>query len=135
MQCVLEKLVGEQVLVRSLLGLPLDTTIIDVRDFLLFTTNGVIPICNVPGVEYFNPSIDIKLKDLRKSSGECACCEDPLANFLKTKIGQFISLEYIQSTPLTGGTITGVGEGILLLDESPTIWGAYSLCNITRVIQ
>ncbi|MDP5273238.1 hypothetical protein [Chengkuizengella axinellae] len=44
MQCVLDKLIGEQVFVRSLLGPPLSTTINDVRDFLLFTTNGVIPI-------------------------------------------------------------------------------------------
>ncbi|MDP5273237.1 hypothetical protein [Chengkuizengella axinellae] len=74
------------------------------------------------------------MKDIQKNKGECACCEDPLANLLKSKVGQFVTIEYIQSTPQTGGTITGVGEGILLLDEAPTIWGAYSICKITRVI-
>ncbi|NDI33606.1 hypothetical protein [Chengkuizengella sediminis] len=143
MQCVLEQLVGVE-------GLEIDTpvnniptTISGVNDFIVSTTDGDIPVCQITHVEIMNPTDTIittalsALKPIRKNSkGECACCEDPMTNLLKFEIGNTFEVEFIgPDVPFTN-EILGVGEGILVGVENgiSLFFDIYSTCTITRVI-
>ncbi|MFS1512553.1 hypothetical protein VQL36_08970 [Chengkuizengella sp. SCS-71B] len=130
MQCVLEQVVGETL---SSLGtftnILTNVTIDEVTDFIAFTSEGRIPICQITFIRLV-PTIQLKLKPIRKNNGECACCEDPTTNLLNTLKGKSIAV-----TPLTplGFTLTGpvfdVGEGIVNLNNLFYI----STCSIIRI--
>ncbi|NDI36349.1 hypothetical protein [Chengkuizengella sediminis] len=127
MQCALEQLVESQtqinviVTTRGAITIFLGTfTLTEVKDFIATTSLEIdIAICQIITVGFQTLPTDFKLKPVRKDVvGECACCEDPMTNLLKSKIGQQISI------PSGGGPsgiisagVKDVGEGIVLLEN------------------
>ncbi|NDI33592.1 hypothetical protein [Chengkuizengella sediminis] len=74
MQCVLEQLVGVEFLFASILTPTSNqgVTINDVNDFIVFTSQGDYPICNVVAVQVVSfpgPEPSIKLKSIKKKCG------------------------------------------------------------------
>ncbi|MDP5275098.1 hypothetical protein [Chengkuizengella axinellae] len=130
MQCVLEELEGQDVNFATTTGPPnFSITIIDVDNFIAFTSNGNIPICQFTGVVPVDPTITVNIKkQIKKSKGKCACCEDPMTNLLISLKGQSVQIEFIDG--ISGGIVTEIGEGIVILENNTAI----STCAITRVI-
>ncbi|MDP5273248.1 hypothetical protein [Chengkuizengella axinellae] len=118
MQCVLKQLIGETL---SSLGtftnILINVTIDDVTDFIVITSEGRIPICQITFMR-LEPTKQLKLKPIRKSKGECACCEDSTTNLLNTFKGKNIA---VTTLPPVGFTLTGpvfdVGKGIVNLNN------------------
>ncbi|MFS1513970.1 hypothetical protein VQL36_16225 [Chengkuizengella sp. SCS-71B] len=132
MQCVLKQFIGETVGIETPVSFE-EVTIFDVKDFIVFTSAGDYAICNISSV-FIEFPFSVELKPLKKSTGECACCEDPMANFLNSQIDQIFDIEFIGEFGGTVGQILNVGEGIVLqdigLDETLII----SICTITRAV-
>ncbi|NDI33609.1 hypothetical protein [Chengkuizengella sediminis] len=125
MQCVLEQLVGLNVEIFTLNGRRTGT-LIDVDNFIAVLDNREFPIHNICAVSTYSP-FDFKLKPIRKSVvGECSCTEDPTTKLAESKIGSFEGIragEFINN-----GTISDVGEGIVILSSGGTT--AISSCKI-----
>ncbi|NDI35633.1 hypothetical protein [Chengkuizengella sediminis] len=137
MQCVLEQLVGEEVSILIQTTNPVSQVINEVNDFIVFTSQGNYPICNVVAVFVPMPSRNLRLKPIKKNVGECSCCEAPMTNVLKLLKGKDVFVETLGIVPNILGTVTDVGEGIAVVTGSgtsnfPTV---ISTCAITRVIQ
>ncbi|NDI35646.1 hypothetical protein [Chengkuizengella sediminis] len=137
MQCVLEQLIGVEVDVDTPISGP-TTTITGVKDFIMSTSDaGDIPVCQITHVEIDDPTNTIitsvlsTLKPIRISNGECACCEDPMTNLLKSEVGNNIRIEFINGS--FTDELLGVGEGIVVGFDID-ILDIYSTCAITRVI-
>ncbi|NDI33420.1 hypothetical protein [Chengkuizengella sediminis] len=136
MQFVLKQLVGQtNVRIFTPSG-SFSTNIIDVNEFILFTTDGDVPICNISAVrlEGFQ---EITLEPpIKNSVGVCSCCEDPMTNILKSHIGGTAFIEIISPTGNIAADIIDVGEGIVFVnDPSTTIFFfVISTCAITRII-
>ncbi|NBI28224.1 hypothetical protein [Chengkuizengella marina] len=130
MQCVLEQLVGETLSsIGTFINILSDVTIDEVTDFIAFTSEGRIPICQITFIRLV-PIKQLKLKPIRKSKGECACCEDPITNLLSSFKGKNVTV--IPLTPegfILSGTVIDVGEGIVNLNNLFYT----STCAITKV--
>ncbi|MDP5277106.1 hypothetical protein [Chengkuizengella axinellae] len=140
MQCVLEELVGETVEIQTAVS-SIDTIITGIDNFIVSTTGGDIPVCQITQMNIQGPtgtiisSVLSALKPIRKSKGRCACCEDPMTNLLKFEIGNTFEIEFIGPDVSFTDEIIGVGEGIVL-GFDPSEGGfldIYSTCSITRV--
>ncbi|NDI35049.1 hypothetical protein [Chengkuizengella sediminis] len=131
MQCVLEQLVGETLSsLGTFINILSDVTIDEVTDFIAFTSEGRIPICQITFIRLI-PTEQLKLKPIRKSKGGCACCEDPTTNLLSSFKGKDVTV--IPLPPegfILTGTVFDVGEGIVNLNNLFYI----STCAITRVV-
>ncbi|MFS1511340.1 hypothetical protein VQL36_02710 [Chengkuizengella sp. SCS-71B] len=141
MQCVLKELVGVFVGIDTPIGSTIDTTITDVENFIVSTSDaGDIPVCQITHVESENFTNTIiarvlsALKPIRKSKGECACCEDPMTNLLKFEIGNNFNIEFISPEGPFPDRILGVGEGIVVGIDGVTFLDIYSTCAITKII-
>ncbi|MFS1511916.1 hypothetical protein VQL36_05695 [Chengkuizengella sp. SCS-71B] len=78
-QCILEQLVGiDDVGIVTPTFFDDGVIIEQVKDFIAFTNVGDFPICQIFLVSTFDPNIPVNIKPIRKSKGECACCEEPL---------------------------------------------------------
>ncbi|MDP5272650.1 hypothetical protein [Chengkuizengella axinellae] len=117
--------------------------VVSVDEFVVSTSIGDFPICQFSGFVYDSVAvpIEIKLQPIKKNKGECACCEDPITNVLKSFEGEVAFVEGITGggafQPAGDTLIEQVGEGIFTIRSIdplfPTILGAGSSCVITRV--
>ncbi|MDP5274463.1 hypothetical protein [Chengkuizengella axinellae] len=135
MQCVLEQMVniGEVGIASTTFN---DSfTINQVKDFIAFTDQGEIPISQITAAATLDPTIPVSLKPIKKSKGECACCEDPITNVAKLLIGQFIDIEFIFPGDAAVIEIIDVGEGIIVgtPPQSSIETDFISSCAITRI--
>ncbi|MFS1513969.1 hypothetical protein VQL36_16220 [Chengkuizengella sp. SCS-71B] len=136
MQYVLEQLVGVDD-VNIITPTANNLVIINhVKDFIAFTSNGNIPISQVTGTQFSQNSLPdgIKLKPIKKSKLECACCEEPITNLANSMIGEMVEIEFISPFlfPFIE-EIIDVGEGIIVgrfFNETDI----FSSCAITRII-
>ncbi|MDP5274462.1 hypothetical protein [Chengkuizengella axinellae] len=126
MQCVLEQLVGNQIVIATTSGSG-GVTLFNVDNFIAFTSEGDFPICNISAVDLLDVNINIKLKPIRNNKGRCSCCEDPITNLAKTLIRQQVGIEFIPT--FGAGTIVNVGEGIIDFKSF-----VVSSCFTTRII-
>ncbi|MDP5276345.1 hypothetical protein [Chengkuizengella axinellae] len=135
MQSVLEQLVGQ------IVGIVTPTftdfvTLNQVKDFLAYTNIGIIPICEISVCSTFDPTIPVDIKKrIKKSKGECACCEDPITNIAKSLIGETVDIELLYppgSSPFTD-EIMDVGEGIVV-GRFQIFTDFLSSCAITKII-
>ncbi|NBI28336.1 hypothetical protein [Chengkuizengella marina] len=129
MQCVLEQLKSNIITIATTTDIINDVMLIDVKDFIAFTSDGNFPICNISGVDFSDVNIDIKLKPIQKSTGRCSCCEDPITNLAKSLIVQEVDIEFLPETETGSGTIINVGEGIVSFGTF-----VISSCFTTRII-
>ncbi|MFS1513966.1 hypothetical protein VQL36_16195 [Chengkuizengella sp. SCS-71B] len=141
MQCVLEQLIGVEGLEIDTPDISIPTTITSVSDFIVTTTDGDIPICQITHVDIEDITNTIitnvlsALKPIKNSKGKCACCEDPMTNLLKFEIGNIFIFEFISFSGPFGDEILGVGEGIVVgLSLGGGFLDIYSTCALTRVI-
>lgn len=135
MQYVLEQLAGKEVDIRFVSGNPVLTNLNDVENFIAFTDQGDFPICNIVAarIEEF---ITINLIPIKKSIGECGCCEDPMTNLANSLERQTVVVEIINSGVTNELLIVDVGEGIIIFRtlDATTQMIAVSSCFITRII-
>ncbi|MFS1513964.1 hypothetical protein VQL36_16185 [Chengkuizengella sp. SCS-71B] len=133
MQCVLEQLVGVQnVTIAAPTFASVGVIINQVKNFIAFTSGGDIPICQITGVATLDPTIPVNLKPIKKSNGECACCEGPIINVAKSLIGQNVEIEFISIGDAVIVKLVDVGEGIVVGKvEDETDF--FSSCAITRI--
>ncbi|NDI33610.1 hypothetical protein [Chengkuizengella sediminis] len=132
MQCVLEQLIDETLSIVTLSdGNLVEVTINEVKDFLLFTSKGTFPICQITVLFIEeNASKLPKLKPIRKSTGECACCEDPITNLLNNTFkGQVVDIKVRPNNNIINAPVFEVGEGIVNINNRIYI----STCAITTV--
>ncbi|MDP5274465.1 hypothetical protein [Chengkuizengella axinellae] len=76
------------------------------------------------------------LKPIKKSKGECVCCEDPMTNLLKSEIRKNFRIEFIGPPTFISLTteILNVGEGIVVgFDRVSNFLDIFPTCAITRV--
>ncbi|MDP5273246.1 hypothetical protein [Chengkuizengella axinellae] len=141
MQCILQQLVnldeGDIGVVTQTFGID-DLIINQVKDFMASTNIGNIPVCQITLVSTFDPTIIVDInKRIKKSKGECACCEDPITNVAKSMIGNLVDIDFISPTDF--GTFTDeiidVGEGIIVGRNlgDPNEIDFFSSCSITRI--
>ncbi|NDI35336.1 hypothetical protein [Chengkuizengella sediminis] len=146
MECVLKELVG--VSAQQILIIPntvdefVFQEISDVKDFLLFSTDQVLPISNILSIRFLDNDISvidnienrIKLKPIKKSNGECSCIENKTTNFLKTMIGK--DIQRITPGFNLPGTIIDVGKGIVVARGNPDnrVLSIISTCRISRIL-
>ncbi|NBI27810.1 hypothetical protein [Chengkuizengella marina] len=137
MQCVLEQLVGVGD-VNIITPTANNSVIINqVKDFIAFTSNGNIPICQITATQFSQNLVPdgIKLKPIKKSKGECACCENPITNLANSMIGEMVEIEFISPFPFPFvDKIIDVGKGIVVGRFFNDI-DIFSSCAITRIIQ
>ncbi|NDI33602.1 hypothetical protein [Chengkuizengella sediminis] len=137
MQCVLEQLIGvDNVGIVTPTFFEDGVNINQVKDFIAFTNKGDFPICQISLVAIFDPNIPVNIKPIRKSKGECACCEDPITNLAKSLIGKFVEIEFINNEGDTfDDGIINVGEGIVVGRniDNPNRTDFISSCAITRI--
>ncbi|NBI28335.1 hypothetical protein [Chengkuizengella marina] len=136
MQCVLEQLVGVGD-VNIITPTANNLVIINqVKDLIAFTSNGNIPICHITATQFSQKLVPdgIKLKPIKKSKGECDCCEEPITNLANSMIGEMVEIEFISPFPFPFvDEIINVGEGIVVgrfFNETDI----FSSCAITRII-
>ncbi|NBI28346.1 hypothetical protein [Chengkuizengella marina] len=120
MQCVLEQLVGEEVIILIPTSNPVNLVINDVNDFIVFTSQGNYPICNIVAVFIPMPRGNLKLKPIKKNVGVCSCCKAPMTNVLKLLKGRDVFVETLGFVPNVLGTVTDIGEGITVVTGSGT---------------
>ncbi|MDP5274064.1 hypothetical protein [Chengkuizengella axinellae] len=134
MQFVLEQLVSQEV------GIETQTSsaafqLNEVKNFIAFTNQGTLSICNISAV-ILPVNFPLNIKPIKKSKGECVCCEDPITNLAKSLIGKRVLINYLQPIGPLQGLIIDVGEGIVLI-EFEGISGleiaAISACIITEM--
>ncbi|MDP5276356.1 hypothetical protein [Chengkuizengella axinellae] len=105
-----------------------NSDLINVDNFIAFTSAGNIPICQFTGVIPFNTTIPINmLKQIKRNKGECACCEDTMTNLLISLKGQRVTIVFLDAEITE--TITETGEGIVILDNRIAV----STCAIVSV--
>ncbi|MFS1511365.1 hypothetical protein VQL36_02860 [Chengkuizengella sp. SCS-71B] len=136
MQCALEQLVGQDI---DAIIVPIENnfssaTLIEVKDFIAFTSVGEIPICQIAALNIGTSFTDIKLKPIKKSTGDCKCCEDPMTNLLNSMKGQFAQFESIGFSLSPPGRVLDVGEGITTVCFMGGFFSLASNCFLTRVI-
>ncbi|MFS1512534.1 hypothetical protein VQL36_08875 [Chengkuizengella sp. SCS-71B] len=138
MQCVLEQLVGIPGLV---ILTPISTfdsvTINKVKDFIAYTNIGQLPICNITFVSISNVGNPLDIKQpIKKSKGECACCEDPMTNLVNSMKGQLVNISFLSEGFNFTETILEVGEGIVVCRfiSSAGDIDVFSTCAITRIL-
>ncbi|NBI28338.1 hypothetical protein [Chengkuizengella marina] len=128
MQCILEQLKGETVDISTTTIEFLTNVIInEVKEFVLFSSEGIIPISQITSVSIL-PPIQVKLKPIRISKGECSCCEDPITMLLSTLIGKVVDIR-IQPNITVFGTVFEVGQGIVNVENDAYV----STCSIIKV--
>ncbi|MDP5276363.1 hypothetical protein [Chengkuizengella axinellae] len=141
MQCVLKELVG---LNAGDVGIITPTFVNDnliinnAKYFTAFTTFGSIPISQVTLAATFDPTIPVEInKPIKKSKGECACCEDPITNLAKSQIGEIVEIEFVgpELFSSTRVEIIDVQEGIVIGRNfgNPNETDFLSSCAITRI--
>ncbi|NDI36280.1 hypothetical protein [Chengkuizengella sediminis] len=146
MQSVMQQLVGRNdVAITTTAFSDVDTssiTTIDSADnFIVETSRGSYPICNVTAVGVQGGDFNLTLKPIQlDNKGECSCCEDPTTNKLKSLIKKTVEIEYDGDGSLffETGIIEKVGEGIVTIENpSPSMSSlthiAISTCHIGRV--
>ncbi|NDI34693.1 hypothetical protein [Chengkuizengella sediminis] len=138
MQCILEDLIGVENLNIETPVSNIPTIITGVKDFIVSTNNGEFPICQITHVCIEDPSNTITtriisaLKPKKNSRGKCACCEDPMTNLLKFKIGNTFRIELIAAQVSFTDQILGVGEGVVV-GAAPPFLDIFLTCSITRI--
>ncbi|MDX8365500.1 hypothetical protein [Cytobacillus sp. IB215665] len=94
-----------------------------------------IPICMIGGaVSLFQ--VDVNLQSSIKSTGECACCEDPSSDSLKSFLGEEVSLSILGRPILLTQFVLQVGEGIVKVGndpDAPVAFSYFSTCAITSI--
>ncbi|MDP5274464.1 hypothetical protein [Chengkuizengella axinellae] len=133
MQCVLEQLIDIPVLIFRRIGSSILTTISEVDNFIAFTDQGKFPICNITAIT-IPDGATLNLKPIKKNTGECFCCEDPITNLASTLIDQVVEMNVIGIASSFEISIVDVGEGIILTGNPVgTEVLPISSCAITRI--
>ncbi|NBI31217.1 hypothetical protein [Chengkuizengella marina] len=127
MQCVLKELEGETVDISTTTNVLNSVTINEVKDFNLFSSEGIIPISQITSASIL-PPIQVKLKPIRISKGECSCCEDPITKLLSTLIGKVVEIG-IEPNFIVFGTVSEVGQGNVNIENVAYV----STCSIIKV--
>ncbi|MDP5276339.1 hypothetical protein [Chengkuizengella axinellae] len=135
MQCVMEQLVGEEIGIVTASGSNIFVILNEVKNFIAFTDQGNFPICNITTLQT-DGATSLNLKPIRKSKGECACCEDPMTNLAKSMIREIVNIEIIGNVGLSADAIiVDVGEGIILIgNPAGSELAPVSSCFTTRII-
>lgn len=136
MRCVLDQLRGQVIdIATGGPGAIVTVTLNDVKDFIAFTSEGNFPICQISAVRFDPVPGGIRLKSIKKSVGECACCEDPMTNLLNSMKEKIVFIEIIGVGVIGFVRIVDVGEGIVILfSEGIGVFFILSTCEVTRVI-
>ncbi|NDI33179.1 hypothetical protein [Chengkuizengella sediminis] len=138
MQCILEQLVGVDnvtILTQTFFG---EVIINRVEDFVVFTNQGIFPVCQITGVAFSDPTVKVNLKLLSNNNkGVCACCENPITNLAMLLIGKIVDVELIGfSLGFIEIEIIDVGKGIVVGRNPlvPNDINIFSSCAIIRII-
>ncbi|MFS1512549.1 hypothetical protein VQL36_08950 [Chengkuizengella sp. SCS-71B] len=136
MQCVLKELMDMNQSIDDIFtvtGSVSNPSIIEVRDFIVFTDQGVIPISKINFICLPVPSISLNLKPIKKSTGDCSCCEDPTTNLANSLKGEVMNIEII-GFGFDPFKIADVGEGVIIGEETGNQQvGVISSCFVTRI--
>ncbi|MDP5275567.1 hypothetical protein [Chengkuizengella axinellae] len=133
MQCVLQQFIRENVVIRTLFT-QVRVMISSVKDFNVIGSDpdSGIPICvPISQILSFLPEESklVTLKSIRKNvKGDCACIEDSLTNKLTKKINDNVNIGS-GFNDLISGTITQVGEGIVIVENEVSQQFIISTCN------
>ncbi|WP_268966435.1 hypothetical protein [Paenibacillus cymbidii] len=123
-------------------GTFVNSTINSVSNFLVTITQGanvsVVPICEVIGVAAPQvQNVTLLQPPMTPRTGDCACCEAPLREFLNQNIGSTTDVTtagFGFFNNIQNATIVRTGEGIVILDVTPAVdFAAISICKITSL--